>query len=214
MFGPLAAERVRAINSLAGRSPSKREPVATGCCRCGDSALTARGVRLFFWRLGFIFWFMYSVGGAVGSLWRPLGLSRYAAHYRPWQPALWCGSYVEDIRLDIRSGIEALLTVGIPYVFTFEFLLSLLEDSGYLNAAAYSADSAMRPLGLNGGHHPDDIRYRLQRAGNSGTRILPGKRERFIASALISLVPCSARIAVILGSVGAVSGWAAALGLE
>jgi ferrous iron transport protein B len=46
-----------------------------------------------------------------------------------------------------------------------------------------------------------------------GTRILAGKRERFIASVLISLIPCSARIAVIMGSVGAVSGWPAALAL-
>jgi len=99
-------------------------------------------------------------------------------------------------------------------VFTFELLLSLLEDSGYLNAAAYLADSVMRPLGLNG----RAIIPMISGTGCNvqailGTRILASRRERFIASALIALVPCSARIAVILGSVGAVSGWVAAAGL-
>ena len=100
-------------------------------------------------------------------------------------------------------------------MFTFGLLLSLLEDSGYLNAAAYLADSVMRPLGLNG----RAIIPMISGTGCNvqailGTRILASRLERFIASALIALVPCSARIAVILGPVGAVSdglrrrGWA------
>ncbi|MBI4743521.1 MAG: ferrous iron transporter B [Actinobacteria bacterium] len=40
-----------------------------------------------------------------------------------------------------------------------------------------------------------------------GTRVLTTKRERTIASTLIVLVPCSARTAVILGTVSLYAGW-------
>jgi ferrous iron transport protein B len=40
-----------------------------------------------------------------------------------------------------------------------------------------------------------------------GTRVLNTKRERFLASALIVLIPCSARTAVIMGAVSLFVGW-------
>ena len=47
----------------------------------------------------------------------------------------------------------------------------------------------------------------------SGTRILPTIRERFIASLLILLVPCSARTAVIFGAAAPFLGIGAALSI-
>jgi ferrous iron transport protein B len=213
---PLAAERVRAINSLAGEVTKQARASGDWLLSLWRLCLDRRwGPVILLAVLGFVFWFMYSVGGALsealGGLWGSLAMP----HITALGNLLFGAAVMSRIFVwTFGSGIEALLTVGIPYVFTFEFLLSLLEDSGYLNAAAYLADSAMRPLGLNG----RAIIPMISGTGCNvqailGTRILPGKRERFIASALISLVPCSARIAVILGSVGAVSGWAAALGL-
>ena len=40
--------------------------------------------------------------------------------------------------------------VGIPYILTFYFVLALLEDSGYMNAAAFLADRVMHLFGLHG----------------------------------------------------------------
>lgn len=110
------------------------------------------------------------------------------------------------------AGIEAALAVGIPYVLTFYFILAFLEDTGYLNSAAFLTDRIMHKLGLHG----RAIIPIVAGAGCNvpaiiGTRVLTTLRERVIASTLIVLVPCSARTAVILGAVSAFIGWEPAL---
>ena len=50
----------------------------------------------------------------------------------------------------VDGGILATLAVGIPYILTFYVLLALLEDSGYLNAAAFLTDRVMHRFGLHG----------------------------------------------------------------
>lgn len=213
---PLASERVRAIGRLAANVTHRTRSQVDWLLSLWRLCLDRRwGPLVLMGVLAFVFWFMYSVGGALsgylGGLWQAYAIP----HITSLGTLLFGeGAIARAFVWTFGSGIEALLTVGIPYVFTFEFLLSLLEDSGYLNAAAYLADAAMRPLGLNG----RAIIPMISGTGCNvqailGTRILSEKRERFIASVLISLIPCSARIAVIMGSVGAVSGWPAAAAL-
>ena len=114
----------------------------------------------------------------------------------------------------LDAGIEASLSIGLPYILTFYFLLALLEDSGYLNAVAFLADRAMHHLGLHG----RAVIPLVAGAGCSvpavlSVRVLSSERERFLAATLVSFVPCSARTAVILGAVGSYIGWAPALGV-
>jgi len=102
----------------------------------------------------------------------------------------------------VDAGVLAWLSVGVPYVLTFYIVLSLLEDTGYLNSIAFLTDNLMHKLGLHG----RAIIPILTGAGCNvpaimGTRVLTTKRERILACTLIVLVPCSARTAVILGAV-------------
>ena len=118
------------------------------------------------------------------------------------------GLAVRTLLWGFDAGIQAALAVGIPYVLTFYFLLALLEDSGYLSSVAFLTDQGMRRLGLHG----RAIIPLVAGAGCNvpaiiGTRVLTTARERTIASALIVLVPCSARTAVILGAVSLYLGW-------
>ncbi len=99
-------------------------------------------------------------------------------------------------------GIQGWLFVAIPFVATFYILLSILEDSGYLARIAFLLDAFMHRLGLHG----RAIIPMLTGAGCNvpavmGNRILNTKRERYIAGFLVVLVPCSAQLAVILGTV-------------
>ncbi|MGQ9469636.1 MAG: ferrous iron transport protein B [Nitrososphaerales archaeon] len=108
----------------------------------------------------------------------------------------------------LDAGINAGLTVGIPYVLTFYIILSIMEDTGYLNSIAFLTDNVIRKFGLHG----RAIIPILTGAGCNvpaimGTRVLSTKRERIIASILIVLVPCSARIAMIVGAVANIIGW-------
>jgi ferrous iron transport protein B len=99
-------------------------------------------------------------------------------------------------------GIQGWLFVALPFVATFYILLSILEDSGYLARIAFLLDAFMHRLGLHG----RAIIPMLTGAGCNvpavmGNRILNTKRERYIAGFLVVLVPCSAQLAVILGTV-------------
>jgi ferrous iron transport protein B len=108
----------------------------------------------------------------------------------------------------VDGGILATLAVGIPYILTFYFILALVEDTGYMNAAAFLSDRIMHRVGLHG-----RAIIPLIAAGGCNvpaiiaTRSLTNKRERTIAAVLATLTPCSARTAVIIGAVAGVAGW-------
>ncbi len=122
------------------------------------------------------------------------------------------GDLGASILWGLDGGILAILAVGIPYILTFYFILAFLEDSGYLNAAAFLTDRVMHRFGLHG-----RAVIPLIAAGGCNvpaviaTRSLSSMRERAIAATLISLTPCSARTAVILGAVALFAGWQWAL---
>jgi ferrous iron transport protein B len=114
----------------------------------------------------------------------------------------------------VDAGVIAALTVGIPYVLVFYLMLSVLEDSGYLNSVAFLTDPFMHRLGLHG----RAVIPLVAGAGCNvpaimGTRVLATMRERIIAATLVCLVPCSARTAVIAGAVSKYAGWPAAIGI-
>jgi len=112
----------------------------------------------------------------------------------------------------VDGGILATLAVGIPYILTFYFILAMVEDTGYMNAAAFLSDRIMHRVGLHG-----RAIIPLIAAGGCNvpaiiaTRSLGNIRQRTIAAVLATLVPCSARTAVIIGAVAAVAGWQYAL---
>ena len=108
----------------------------------------------------------------------------------------------------IDGGVIATLAVGIPYILTFYVLLALLEDSGYLNGAAFLTDRVMHWFGLHGrAVIPLIAALGCNVPAIIGTRTLNSTRERLIASTLITLTPCSARTAIIIGAVALYSGW-------
>jgi len=171
------------------------------------------GVPLLIGVLLAIFGLLFAVGGLLAegfsALWQASAspLIQSAVH------AVFGEGIVGSTLLwGLDAGIEASLSIGLPYILTFYFLLAILEDSGYLNAVAFLADRAMHRLGLHG----RAIIPLVAGAGCSvpavlSVRVLPTERERFLAATLVSFVPCSARTAVVLGAVGAYIGWLPAL---
>ncbi|MEK7370068.1 MAG: ferrous iron transporter B, partial [candidate division NC10 bacterium] len=114
----------------------------------------------------------------------------------------------------VDAGVNAALAVGIPYILIFYLMLSVLEDTGYLNSVAFLTDPFMHKLGLHG----RAVIPLVAGAGCNvpaimGTRVLATTRERILASTLVCLVPCSARTAVIAGAVYKYVGWEAAVGI-
>jgi ferrous iron transport protein B len=156
-----------------------------------------------------VFAFMFFVGGflsdLIGGLWGSLISSalRLMAY-----GVLGNGIAAGILLWGIDGGILAALSVGVPYVLTFYLVLAILEDTGYLGNIAYITDNVMRKLGLQGRSIiPLIMGLGCNVPAIMATRVLTTRRERVLASTLITLTPCSARIAVVLGAVGYLVGW-------
>jgi len=101
----------------------------------------------------------------------------------------------------LDSGILGLLAIGIPYVLLFYLLVAALEDSGYLTSLAVLTDRLLGGLGLSGRTAiPLLAATGCNVPAIYGTRVLATRRERVLAAFLVTLVPCSARSAVVVAA--------------
>jgi ferrous iron transport protein B len=112
----------------------------------------------------------------------------------------------------LDGGMLGMLAVGIPYILTFYLMLAALEDSGYLTSAAVLMDRVFGTLGLPGrASIPILAAAGCNVPAVYGTRVLRTRRERILASWLVTLTPCSARSAVVIAALAPYAGVPAAL---
>jgi ferrous iron transport protein B len=105
-------------------------------------------------------------------------------------------------------GVEAGFAIAIPYIAVFYAILSIFEDSGYLTRAAFLLDNLTHKLGLHGrAVIPLVLGFGCNVPAIMAVHSLGTRREKRIASLLISLIPCSARTVIILGLVGTFVGF-------
>jgi ferrous iron transport protein B len=210
---PIAAARHAAATAIAEACTEGRAsaPAADRWWAATTSPIT--GVPILLAVLASVFAFLFFVGGRLSELLTSLWMATASPLLGSAVHGLFgYGAVAGTLLWGLDGGILAALAVGIPYILTFYFALALLEDSGYMNAAAFLADRVMHLFGLHG----RAVIPLMAAAGCNvpaimGTRVLSTRRERTIACALVVLVPCSARTAVILGSVSLFVGWQWAL---
>jgi len=137
-----------------------------------------------------------------------------------WQEkGFWMHLLIGDLingKIDFKQSLGVLTTAPyiefgmvLPYIIAFYFILSLLEDIGYLPRLAILLDNILHRLGLHGyAIIPVLLGYGCNVPGILSTRILESKRERFIASTIISIgVPCVPLQAMIFGLLGHFGGF-------
>ncbi len=210
----IARERHGLAGTIASQVQSDSAPIVSD--RIWDyttSPLT--GIPLLIGTLGVIFAFMFYGGNWLSTLFS----DAWAAYLSPViDGAIFYifgqGHIGKTLIWGFDAGILAALAVGIPHVLTFYFMLAFLEDTGYLNSVAFLTDRLMHRFGLHG----RAVIPLVAGAGCNvpaiiGTRVLTTMRERTIASTLITLIPCSARTAVILGAVSLFVGWKPAVAI-
>jgi len=130
------------------------------------------------------------------------------------QPFLAAGFHplAEQLGTSIILAIQAGFGIAFPFIFTFYVFIALLEDSGYLTRAAFLADRTLHSFGMHGqGIIPLVLGFGCNVPAIMSIRLLRTRRERVIASFLVTLVPCSARTVIIAGLVAAFIGLAAAM---
>ncbi len=101
----------------------------------------------------------------------------------------------------VTLGMRYALAIILPIVATFFFAFAIVEDTGYLPRLAMLVDRLFKKIGLSGrAVIPLVLGLGCSTMATLVTRTLPTKRERIIATLLLSLaIPCSAQMGVILG---------------
>jgi ferrous iron transport protein B len=119
-------------------------------------------------------------------------------------------------KIDFKQSLGVLTTAPyiefamvLPYVLSFYLVLSILEDIGYIPRLAILLDNLLHQLGLHGyAIIPVLLGFGCNVPGILSTRVLESKRERFIASTIISVgVPCVPLQAMIFGLLGKFGGF-------
>jgi ferrous iron transport protein B len=124
------------------------------------------------------------------------------------------GTLLWEIVLGVMQGIAAGVAIILPYLLPFLFGLGLLEDIGYLPRVAFLMDTFMHRIGLHGkAIVPFILGYGCNVPAVMSTRSLEEPRDRYLAAALATLVPCAARLAVVFGLVAFYLGPVAAFAL-
>jgi len=147
-----------------------------------------------------------AIGGLLGwtfiiGAWISDFLTAFLAGIAPLHP-LVNGSVADIIFNGAWTGLVAALTLIIPYVIPFYLFLSLIEDSGFLTRFSLMLDRGMHKLGLHGkAIIPLILGFGCSVPACFACRIIESPKQKYIAAFLVTLVPCSARIIVILSVV-------------
>jgi ferrous iron transport protein B len=102
----------------------------------------------------------------------------------------------------LLQGVGGGVAIVLPYFLPLLFLMSFLEDIGYLARAGFLMDTFMHRIGLHGKSvSPFILGFGCNVPAIVSTRILESRRDRIITSLMIPFIPCSARTTIILALV-------------
>jgi ferrous iron transport protein B len=112
-------------------------------------------------------------------------------------------SIIAMILIQGLTGLAAGVSIALPYVFLFYLLLGLLEDIGLLSRFIVNAGRFLKSLGLpRKAFIPLALGLGCTAPATTATRVLSSKQEQFHTAMFLAFVPCSSRIAIIMGIVG------------
>ncbi len=113
------------------------------------------------------------------------------------------GTFRELITDGLITGIGS-IAVFIPNIFILFFLISFMEDSGYMARGAFIMDRVMHSIGLHGkAFIPMIMGFGCNVPAIIGTRILESERDRRLSILINPLISCSARLPVYILLTGA-----------
>jgi ferrous iron transport protein B len=135
-------------------------------------------------------------------------------------PMDWIEAGVNALSLIVRSAmptglLRELITDGIlagvggvivflPNILILFFMISLMEDTGYMARAAFIMDRLMHAIGLHGKSFiPLMMGFGCNVPAVMATRTLESKKDRILTMMIIPFMSCSARLPVFVLLIGA-----------
>lgn len=201
------ARRRERVNDLVKHVVAERTKGATLSTRLGRWMLSPiLGVPILAVVLGVMYWLIgVFIAQDVVEITEGVIMQGY---YEPWIRALVVPLVGEDTVLGaylvgefglLTMTVTYVLGLLLPLVLGFYFVLSVMEDSGYLPRLATLVDRLMVAIGLNGrAIIPIILGFGCVTMATITTRLMATERERTIVTALLGLaIPCSAQFGVI-----------------
>ncbi len=146
------------------------------------------------------FWAISAFAGVVD----PPIMAAFSWMFHRTVDFMGAGSFFEPVAKGLFEGLGGGVSIALSFLVPFFLFLAFLEDTGYLSRIAFLTDNLMHRIGLHGlSVVPLILGYGCNVPAIFATRILKSPRDRFITATLATLVPCSARMVIILGLVGA-----------
>ncbi|WP_294967222.1 ferrous iron transport protein B [uncultured Methanosphaera sp.] len=151
------------------------------------------GIPIFLVVIYLVFYLTYTIGGPYQDL-IDAGFSALIDYLTPMLGDGLVSSFVLN---GVIGGVGSILTF-IPIIFILFFLLSLIEDVGYLARAAFVIDRAMyKIMGLSGkAFIPMILGFGCDVTGVMATRTLSNESDRISTMLALPFISCSARIPI------------------
>jgi ferrous iron transport protein B len=147
--------------------------------------------------LGLVFWLTFTVGAPLQKLLDVQVIGRLASAAADWlagAPAWFQGLVIDGI-----IGGAGMVITFLPILVIFFAVLALLEDVGYMARGAYVMDRFMHLIGLHGKSFlPLFLGFGCNVPAVMGARIIDSRRARLLTILLAPLVPCAARMTVVV----------------
>jgi ferrous iron transport protein B len=147
--------------------------------------------------LAIVFWLTFAIGTPLQDLMDRYvvgAMSQVASAALANAPA-WLQGLVVDGAI---AGAGTVLTF-LPILVIFFAVLALLEDTGYMARAAYVMDRFMHLMGLHGkSFMPLFLGFGCNVPAVMGARIIDSRRGRLLTILLAPLVPCAARMTILV----------------
>lgn len=155
------------------------------------------GIPIFLGVIYLLFWVVTHVGGAfidffdlaVGTIF----VDGFGALLTSFGAPVWLVSLLAG---GVGAGVQTVATF-VPVIFSMFFMLSLLEDSGYMARAAFVMDRFMRLIGLPGkAFVPMLVGFGCTVPAVMSTRTLENKKDRYLTVFMTPFMSCGARLPV------------------
>lgn len=155
------------------------------------------GVPIFLGAMYLVFWATIALGGAFIDFFDIFFGTIFVGGLGTVLESIGSPVWLTRILADgVGAGIQTVATF-IPIIFMMFFMLSLLEDSGYMARAAFVMDRVMRLVGLPGKSFvPMLVGFGCTVPAISGTRTLETKKDRFMTIFMAPFMSCGARLPV------------------
>jgi ferrous iron transport protein B len=194
----LAEARYAFIQKVVAKSFTRPSAKKTASDKIDKVALNRWfGLPVFLLVMYLLFWATIKVGGAFIDFFDGLGATVFVDGFGALLSGLGAPRWLVVILANGLGG--GLQTVGtfIPVIFVMFFMLSLLEDSGYMARAAFVMDRFMRWIGLPGKSFvPMLVGFGCNVPAIMATRTLDNKRDRYLTIFMNPFMSCGARLPV------------------